>query len=302
MKKQSVTETNEAMRAALAEYRKGEQPKKRTVKNKPTSTSTQTTKLKKTKNKPTSQPCPKPQEALQIEQTASEMGRKKLHTPADYPGLYDSFRSHDADSTHATEEVEPKSASKNFTPEPYLFPSDEGIAYVEPAEPVAYEAPRRVRTKLHELSEEEKKSRRKKIISIVSALVVIGLGLIFAFTLHEWWQWQHVIGSFGGAASLVVVALAVIFVGALIREQSDDYEKECIVALAMLLVANTVLTFVLAGKYYVISYWINGWMVVAGLFMCAGCLATDKKGLAIPFAVETLGAITVIVLRANLPL
>lgn len=152
------------------------------------------------------------------------------------------------------------------------------------------------------LRSSEKKSKKKLIITIVALSVLLCAALVFAFTLHEWWQWQHVIGSFGGAASLVVVALAVIFVGALIREQSDDYEKECIVALAMLLVANTVLTFVLEGKYYVISYWINGWMVVAGLFMCVGCLATDKKGFAIPFAVETLGAVAVIVLRALLSL
>lgn len=111
---------------------------------------------------------------------------------------------------------------------------------------------------------------------------------------HEWWQWQHVVGAFGGLILGVIVAVIIYVVSEVLV--AWEWYKLATVVCGVFFVCSTVLAFVLGANYTTIFYWLQGWLIAGMAWSAWGAFDDIEPVWGIADGVELLLSIGVIVL------
>ena len=140
------------------------------------------------------------------------------------------------------------------------------------------------------------RSDRLKLSVFVTAFLslLIGATIAFstAFTLEKWWQWQFIVGAFGG-----VVLCGMTFFLLVFFDSDRLLDVGCQVFGALFLI-NTILTLVFNTNYYIISFWMSGCLIVANLISMYRAIDETEGGIAAVFLVEEVLSIVSIILTA----
>ena len=129
-------------------------------------------------------------------------------------------------------------------------------------------------------------------VNCCPGIVAIAQIVVIHFA-KEWWQWQHVIGSFGGL-TLGFIATVILFY--LYDEHDVEWYRPVLVAGGLLSICNIVLGFVLCDMYKILFYWIAAWLTLFSIIGAYGANDDVEGGWTAAGVIETIVTVGSIVL------